>query len=137
MEICKELKDGSGQGLSLQQLAVLLSTNNQLDATEKAASKALNLLSSKGNQFEVCQCYCVLGSICCSKGNTEMAVSHFEAALVIASSFNMHFQLFWIHYSLASLLFCQSKFDNAYAHIECAKSHAVNNPYLLGHAMER
>ena len=135
--IYEELNDISGQGLSLCQLGVLLSTNNQLDAAEEAASQALNLLSSTGNQLEVCQCYRVLGSICRSKGNTEMAVCHFEAALVIASSFNMHSQLFWIHYSLASLLFCQGKLDYAYAHIECAKSCAVNNAYLLGHAMER
>ena len=60
--IYKQLKDISGQGLSLWQLAVLLSTNNQHDAAEEAASQALDLLSSKGNQFEVCQCYCVLGS---------------------------------------------------------------------------
>jgi len=137
LEIYKELKNEFGQGTSFQQLAVLLSANHQLDAAEEAASQALNLLSSKGNQFDVCQCYRVLGGICRSKGNTEMAVSHFEAALVIASSFNMHSQLFWIHHSLASLLFCQSKFDNAYAHIECAKSRAVNNAYLLGHAMEQ
>jgi tetratricopeptide (TPR) repeat protein len=71
-----------------------------------------------------------------SKGEREKAIYHFEAALGIASSFNWHDQLFWIHYSLAELFLDEGRFDDAHAHVERAKSHAVDNAYYLGRAME-
>ena len=133
--IYKQLGDRSGQGLCLRQLALLYGKNDP-DAAEEAASQAINLLSGEDNQFEVCQCYRVLGSISCSKGNMEKAISHYEAALGIASSFNWHPQQFWIHRSLADIFFAQGRVDDAYTQIKHAKSHAINNTYLLGCAME-
>ena len=62
-------------------------------------------------------------------------MNHFETALGIASSFKWHYQLFWINCSLALLFFCEKRFDDAHAHIERAKSHAINDPYSLGCAM--
>jgi tetratricopeptide (TPR) repeat protein len=135
--IYKQLNDTSGQAESLRQLARLLFEDSQFDAAEEAASQSINLFLDKGDQSRICQGYDLLGDICCSKGEIEKAVNHYKAALGIASSLNWHDQQFWTLYSLAELFFCQDRSDDAHAHIELAKSHAVNNPYLLGRATER
>jgi len=109
--------------------------DKQLDAAEEAASRAITL-SGKGDQYLVCESHRLLGKIYRSKGEREKAISHFEAALGIASPFNWHGTLFWVHYALAELFFGEDGFDDAHAHIERAKSHAVENAYLLGRAME-
>jgi len=102
----------------------------------KAGHRAINLFSKKGNQHQVCQSHRLLGHIHCSTGEQEKAVYHFEAALGIASSYNWHFQLFWVRYALARLSFNQGKFDNAHAHVGLAKVHVVDNTYFLGRTME-
>ena len=135
LEIYERFGDTSGQAWCLNRLARLLYGDKQLDAAEEAASRAINLLPEKGEQFLSCQCHRVLGEICCSKDKTEMAISHFEAALEIASSFNWHVQLFWIHFSMAVLFSDEGRFDDARAHTEHAKLHAVNQPYLLARAV--
>ena len=89
----------------------------------------------KGDQLRACECYRLLGSICRSKGEAKKAIKHFETALGIASPFNWRIQLFWIHHRLAFVLFFEEKrFDDAQAHVERAKSHAIDDLYLLGHA---
>ena len=65
----------------------------------------------------------------------QKAITHYETALVIASPFDWHDEQSQIHYSLALLFSNQHRFDDAHAHVEHAKSHAVNNPYHLGRAM--
>jgi len=135
-ETFARLDDPVGQARSLIDLALLLCSDRQLDAAEGAASHAINLLSEKGEQFKVCLCHRVLGKIYHFKGDTEKASHHFEVALGIASSFDWPDQLFWIHHHLACLFFDQGRFDDAYAHIECAKSHAVN-AYYLARAMKQ
>ena len=90
----------------------------------------------KGDQFNLCDCYRLLGGICCSRGETEKAIDHYEAALKIASSFNWHSTQFWIHYSLADLFFKENRFGDAHTHVEHAKSHAADNPYHLGRVTE-
>jgi tetratricopeptide (TPR) repeat protein len=92
---------------------------------------------TKVEQFRLCQGYCLLGRICHSKGETEKAINHLKAALGIASSSNWDNELFWILYSLALSFHKEGKFHDAQAHIEHAKSHTVNDPYLLGCAMEQ
>ena len=124
------------QAKSWKQLAQLFSSDRQPDAAEEAASKAMDLFSDKGNQFGVCECSRILGNICHSRGETEKAINHFEAALGITSSFNWHDHLFWIHHSLAELFFGENKFGDAHAHIGSVKSHATNRPYDVGRAME-
>jgi tetratricopeptide (TPR) repeat protein len=136
-EIFERLGDTAKQAECLISLAYVLHDDKQLDGAEESASRAIDLLLEKGQQFQLCQGHRILGDIYKSKGDTEKAVYHFEAALEIASSFNQDFQLFWIHYALASLAFGQGKFDDAHAHIEHAKSHAINDAYQLGRAMER
>jgi len=135
-EIYEQLKDIVGQAQCLTILAYLLNDDNQLNAAEEAASCAINL-SDQSNKFLVCECYRVLGHVYCSKGEREKAINHYEAALGIASSSNWHYQLFWIHFALARLFHGQGRFDDADTHIKCAKSHTINDKYLLGCVMDQ
>ena len=135
LETYEQLNDVSGKVISLIFLAWSFQGDEQLGAAEEAASRAIDLLPDEGEQFRVCQCYRVLGDICRSKGETEKAISHFKTALGIASTSNWHGQLIRIHCSLAGLFFSKNEFNDAHAHIERAKLHAVDNPYLLGCAI--
>ena len=136
LEIYERLGDTLEQGWCLISLAWSLSGDKQLDTAEEAASRAIGLIAEKANPFPVCQSHCVLGEIYQSKGKLGKAIHHFEIALKIASSFNWHDDLFWVHYSLGWLSLLEDRFDNANAHIERAKSRAVNSTYNLGRAME-
>jgi len=120
----------------LVSLATLPRRDEQFDAAEDAASRAINLLPEKGNQTIVCYGRRVLGEICCSKGDTEKAVHHFEVTLGIASSLGLINQLFWIRFAMALLFFGQDRFDDGHAHLERAKSYAVNDPCLLACASQ-
>jgi len=136
LEIYESLGDTVGQARGLERLAWSLRSDNKLDAAEEAASRAVDLLSEKGDQFLVCGSHRVLGLIYRDKGKTEKAIHHFGVALGIASSLNWHDNLFWIHYGLAELFLGEGRFDDAHAHVEHAKSHAADNIYCLGRATE-
>ena len=125
-----------GQAQCLRHLARLLCQDNKFEAAEEAVLRIINIFSEKGNQFQLCQSHRVLGEIYDSKGEPEKAIYHFEIALGIAAPFNWHSQLFWCHHSLAWLFRDQGGFDDANAHIGCAKSHTDNSTYNLGTAME-
>jgi len=139
--IYERLGDMLGQSRSLQLVAWFMHnassspSNEELNVAEIAASIAIKLLPDEGEQFEVCQCHRLLGSIYSSKGEMGKAIDHFEAALGIATSFDWRDQLFWSHYSLAQLSFHQQNFGDAHTHVERAKSHTVNDAHYLGHAM--
>ena len=83
----------------------------------------------------VCNCYPLLGEIYQSQGENEKAITQFEKAIGIATSFGWHDRLFWNHYSLADLSLSENKLNDAHAHVEHAKSHATDGPYNLGCAM--
>ena len=134
--IYQRLDHVPGQSRSLEQLAWSLHGDNQLDAAEKAASQAIDLVSGKHEHYVVCKCHLVLGKISYSKGETDKAIDHFETALGIASNFNWRDQLFWNNYELADLFSQEGNFDEAYARFGRAKPYAVNEPYRLGRAME-
>jgi len=136
LEIFERLGDTVEQAECLNCLARLLWGDKQFDAAEEAASRAIDLLLEKGKQYLVCDSHRVLGGIHQSKGEREKAIYHFEAALGIASRFDWHSLLFWVHYSLALLFSDEDRFGDAHAHVERAKSHAVDNAYYLGRAME-
>ena len=131
LEIHERLGNPDGQARCLNFLAYLWYGDGQLDAAEKAASRAIDLFPEKGDKFPVCQCHRILGDIHRSKGTTERAIHHYEAALGIASPFNWDSELIWIHQSLAQLFSAQGRFGDAHAHIEHAKSYTVNDPYKL------
>ena len=123
------------QGHALLQLASLLYGNDQLDAAEEAALRAIDLLDER-DQYTISDCHRVLGKIYGSRDETRKAIIHFETALRIASSFSWHALHFWVNYDLANLFFGESRFDDAHAYIERAKSHAINDPHDLALAME-
>ena len=135
LEIYERLGDKIGQADCLGHLAWLLYNDKQLNAAEETALRIIALLPENGQQFQVCQCHRVLGNIYQSKGETDKAIRHFETALEIASPFNWHYNLFWIHYGLVDLFSGQGRFEDAYTHIEHAKSHAVDDAYNMARAM--
>jgi len=134
-EICEQLNYTFGRAHSLGGLAWLLYDNQQLDAAEEAASRSIGLLSDEVDRVLVCSNHRVLGKIHSSKGEIEKAINHFEAALRTASSLDWHFEQCWAHLSLAELFFTRGRFDDSHTHVERAKSHAVNDTYLMGCAM--
>jgi tetratricopeptide (TPR) repeat protein len=136
LEIHKQLNNKGEQAQCLKTLAYLLYDNKQLDAAEEAALQSINLISDKGNQFLVCESFRLLGDICSSRGQGEKSIKHYKAALEIASFFNWHYQLLWIHYDLAKLFHNQGSFDDAHKHIAHAKSHTTNDVYRLGRVVE-
>jgi len=135
LEIFERLGDTVEQARCLFDLARLLYSGEQLDAAEEAASRAINLLSGKGQQYLVCGSHRVLGNIYCSKGEKQKAINHFETVLGIASSFDWQDELFWTHYSLALLFLDEDKFNDTQDHIERVKAHVVNDAHKLGYAM--
>ena len=135
-EIYERLNNRLGQSSSLLDLAYLLHDDKQLDAAEEAVLRAIDLLPNEGEEFITSQCHRLLGNIYHSKGETGKSIKHLETALGIASRFNWHVELFWIHYSLAESFFRESRSDDVHAHIEHAKSHAVDGAYKMGRAME-
>ena len=135
--IYERLDDVSGQARALCRLAYLLHGEGKLSAAEEVALQVIDRFSGKGEQFSVCECYRVLGNICCSRRQIEAATDYTKAALEIASSFNWHIQLVWIHHTLANLSFDKGGFDDAHTHIEYAKSYAANDTYSTGRMVEQ
>jgi len=134
--VLERLGDTAAQAKCLNDLAWAFDEDKQLDAAEEAASRAIVLIPEEGHQSLVYGSHRILGKIYQSKGEREKAIHHFEIALEIASSFDWHDRLFWVHYSLVELFLDENRFDDAHAHAEQAKSHTANNAYCLGRAME-
>ena len=134
--IYERLNDLVGQAQSLLFLAWSLYEDTRLGAAEEAASKSIGLFLDKGEQFRVSQCHRLLGSIYRSKGEMKRAIHRFETALHIASPFDWHEQLVWNHLCLAELFFSDNKPDDAHAHVDRAKPHTTNDPYLLGRSIQ-
>ncbi|KAF9779888.1 hypothetical protein BJ322DRAFT_1113202 [Thelephora terrestris] len=133
--ILERLGDTVGEARCWNDLAELFHLDGQLDAAEQAATHSVALLES-GQEFRVCRSHQILGRICRSKGEREKAILHFGEALRIASAFEWHSQIFWVHYLLAELFAGEDDFKNAHDHIDQAKSHALDDAYNLGCAME-
>jgi len=136
--IFERLGDAVQQAECLNELALSLCGDNQFEAAEEAASRAIHLLPEKGEEFLVCNCEFILGYLSREKGDREKAIHHFEAALGIASPFNwLHLQ-FWICFFLAQSFYDEGRADDAYTQIGHAKSHAVNDhdTLLMARAME-
>jgi len=136
LEIYERLSDAVGQADCLLRLAWLLHSDDQFDAAEEAAFRAVDLLPEKGEQYRVCGSHRILGQVYQSKGKTEKAIYHSEVAIGIATSFNWHDILFWVHYNLAGLFRIEDRLDDAQAHLEHAKAHTLDTTYFLGFAVE-
>jgi tetratricopeptide (TPR) repeat protein len=136
LEIYERLGDVMGQARCSNELARLLWADNQLDTARDTASRTIDLIPAKGDEFLVCQSHLILGNIHRSKKEREKSVHHFKTALGIASRFDWKDELFWIHYDLAFLFLDEANFNDAQAHAEQAKSYTAENRYNLGRAME-
>ena len=136
LEIFQRFGDTVGQVECLINLAWLMHDDGQLDAAEETASRAINLLPEEGERFLACRGHRVLGDIYRSEGKSDKAVQHLEVVLKIASSFNWYNELLRAHLSLAEVFSDLGRFDDAHAHIERAKEHAVNDAYNLARAMK-
>ena len=137
LEIYGRHGDTARQAECLISLAWLLVDGGHLNAAEEAASRAIDIvLVGQGEDFLVCRSHRVLGDIYCSKGKREKAIHHYEVSLGIATPFNWHNELFWNHYCLAKLFRNEKEFNDAHAHVEQAKLHAVEDAYCMGRAME-
>ncbi|KAF9783177.1 hypothetical protein BJ322DRAFT_140105 [Thelephora terrestris] len=137
LEIYKRRRDTIDQAQCLNDLAWLLLEDEQLDGAETAASCAIDLIPEKGQEFLLSESHHTLGRIYHRKGEKEKALDHFETALQIASRFNWQHSLFWIRYAMAFLFSSEGEFGTANTHIQQAKSHAVDNAYDLGFAMQQ
>jgi len=135
LEVYERLGDTVGQAECLGALAISLHKSGQLDAAEEVASRAINLLPKKGNQFLLSRCHRSLAAMHWSKGDIEKAILHSETALGIASFWGWYNHLHRDHYFLATLFCTQGRFDDANAHVELANSHTVNNPFELALSM--
>ena len=136
LEIFERIGDTLGQARCLNDLAHVLFESGQPDAAKDAASHAINLIAEKRQEHLTSELHLILGRIHDSEGEKEEAIHHFEMALRIASPFNWHNSLFWTHYALAELYGSGGKLDDRNAHIERAKSHAIDGAlqYELGRA---
>ncbi|KAF9791096.1 hypothetical protein BJ322DRAFT_425458 [Thelephora terrestris] len=136
IEIHKRLYDTIGQADCWNYLGMALFENGQLDAAEDAASRALNLVSEKSQGSLVCKSHQLFGFVYDSKGEREKAIHHLETSLKIASAFDRHDYLFWIHWSLVEVFCNQGRLDDANTHAEQLKLRAADNLYHLGCAMK-
>ena len=135
LEIFARVDGAAQQAESLSNLARLLFDDKQLDAAEDAASRGIALVTEQDEGHLVAKLHHVLGLIHGSKGEKEEAVHHFETALRIASPFNWRDILVGTHHDLAGLFINENELDEANAHIQQAKSHAADDPHLLGCTM--
>ena len=134
--IYERLGNKASQTRCLTTLAWLFLHDEQFDAAEEAATRAIASLPEEGEEFLLCRAHRLLGGIYRSKRAREKATHHFQTALEIASVQTWRSQLFWIHYELAWLFRDEDEFDDAHDHVEQAKSHAVDDAYNLGRATE-
>ena len=131
LDIFGRLGETQQQTHCLLILALLFRNDNQLDAAEEAATRAMDLSKYRD---QLCECHGVLGQIQQSKGNTKEAVHHFEESLRIASSINSRGDLSESHLCLADLYIEQDKLNDAQTHIEHVKSLAQDDKLKLGSA---
>ena len=135
LEIVERCGSDRDKADCLISLARLFLGDKQLDEAEDAASRAIELLPEKGQEYLACRSHRSLGDIYNSKGAKDEAIHHFDIALAIASSFKWSNQLYQVHYELGLLFLSDCEFDGATAHLEQAKPHVVNNPHSYGLTM--
>jgi tetratricopeptide (TPR) repeat protein len=135
-EIHERLGNAIGQAWCSNSLAHLLLDDEQLDAAEGAASRAIDLIPEEGSEFLLCLSHRVLGEIHRFKGKKEKAGHHLKTALELASRFEWQDELFWTHYSLAFLFIDEDELNDAQTHVDKAKLHSAEIRYKLGRAMD-
>jgi tetratricopeptide (TPR) repeat protein len=136
LEIFKRAGNTTAHIQCLEQLAWLFFKDEQLDAAENAASRAIDLAMEQGDEFHACLLHRVLGQIFRSKGDKTKAIHHFETAIRIASPLGWDNVLYTNHSDLARMFCDEGEFDDANAHVKQARSYAGHSGLFLGRAME-
>ena len=138
LEISERIGDAIGLAWCLKDLAYALFAGGQRDAAKNAASRAIDLIAEKDQEYLACALHRILGRIFDSEGDGNEAIHRFETALRIASPFDWHETLCWIHYEMAQLFDDGGESEDANTHIELAKSYAIDGTlsYELARAME-
>ena len=137
LEIFERIHDTKRKAICLDNLAWSLYNDNQLDAAEDAASRAINLISERGQEHLLCRIHQVLGLTYQFKGEKEKAIQHLKAVLEIASSFNWAYILVRTYRFLAEVFYNEGELDEANAHIEQDKSYVIDEPHTLGWTMHQ
>ena len=135
-DIYVRLDDPVMQARCSERLSLFLLEDHQLDAAEDAAFRAIDLTSEEDDEYVVCQSNRNLAKIYRSKGEKKKAIRHLRKALDVATRSEIQAQLFWTHHDLALLSLDERDFEDAHTHVKRAKSHATENRYHLGLAME-
>jgi tetratricopeptide (TPR) repeat protein len=136
LEIFERIGNTEWQLHCSNDLTRLLFNDNQLEAAEDVAFRAIGFATEKGQDISICRLHQVLGNIYSSRGERKKAIHHFDTAIGIASHSNWHDELFWNHVDLAVMFRDGGDFDEASTHIKQAKSHAANEAYKLGRATQ-
>ena len=134
VEIFERIGDIKTHGCSLFTLAIVLAGNDQPEAAEEAASRILQLIPEKGEEYLACYAHIFLCALYGGRGEKEKSLHHIQTTLEIATHFDWQNHIFSAHWSLADLYFGEEKFDDAIAHAERAKSHVVNNALGMAQA---
>jgi tetratricopeptide (TPR) repeat protein len=132
LEIHERLGNTVGQAKRLITFARFASDDA---VAEELVFRAIGLLPENGHQFLVCESHHFLGDIYHRRRKTGKAIHHYKVALEIATSFDWHDRLFWIHYTLAELFRDEGRFDDGHAYLGRAMLYTANNATYLGGAM--
>jgi tetratricopeptide (TPR) repeat protein len=135
LEIYERLDDTVRQTKLLQRLALFFAEDNQIDAAEEAASRAMTIFSDEQKQYQTYEHHHVLSHIYRSRGETEAAISHLKTALGIASSLNSRDKEVSVLSCLVVLLFDEDRFDDTQIYLERLKPYLVNHQRDLGAVM--
>ena len=117
---------------SLQYLAFLFAEDGQTDAAEEAVSRARILSLDGPSPSIICNHHHILGHIDLSRGEMKAAIGHFEKAVGIACSLNLHEKRTLILGCLVELLLKEGRLNDAHVHLESLKLDAANDLFSLG-----
>ena len=131
-EVFEGLDDTVEQANSLQYLALLLAEDNQLDAAEEAASRAIDLSSDEPTQSQICEHHHILSHTYRSRGEVEAAINHLQQAVEIAHSLDRQDRETSLLRCLVRLLLGEDRHDDAQVHLEHLKTHVAGDPYASG-----
>jgi hypothetical protein len=131
-EICGRLGDAVEQAHCLITLIRFLRDDKQFDAAEEAALRAIDLVPGRDELFLVCHYITFLAGYIDPRARSgkPFTISRQLSGLRLLSTWH-HF-LFGIHSELGALFLHECRLDDANAHLERAKSHAVDNTCETG-----
>ena len=101
------------------------------DTVEEATPYTISLPLSGPSQSQICEHYYILGHMYNSRGKTEVAISHLEAALEIATSLNLKGKQASIIHYLVHLYLHEDRLDDAKVYQERLRQYEIDVPFSL------